>query len=147
MRVWFGITNFVVSEWQIFYLLNSGEFSCWLETKEFVLYCIKSVNTIWQQICVCVCVWGSLWRLVLQTKLLPSGSHYRVPTKYWERYLNRYKTSFIPLSVNPLNSGYWGGGKWRHLSVVCVFYCIIILCILVCGSPYVQDKFPKRQIK
>lgn len=37
---------------------------------------------------------------------------------------------------------------WRHVSIF-FFYCccIITLCILVCGSSYVQDKFPEGQIK
>ena len=37
-------------------------------------------------------------------KLLPSGSRYRVPVKHKKRYLNRYKFSFIPLSVNLVNA-------------------------------------------
>ena len=38
-------------------------------------------------------------------ELLPSGRCYRVPVKNKKRYLNRYKFSFIPLSVTLLNSG------------------------------------------
>ena len=38
-------------------------------------------------------------------ELLPSGRRYRVPVKNKKRYLNRYKFSFIPLSVTLLNSG------------------------------------------
>ena len=38
-------------------------------------------------------------------ELLPSGRRYRVPVKNKKRHLNRYKYSFIPISVNLLNSG------------------------------------------
>ena len=37
--------------------------------------------------------------------LLPSGRRYRIPTKNKKRYLNRYKFSFLPISVNLLNKG------------------------------------------
>ena len=37
-------------------------------------------------------------------ELLPSGRRYRVPVKNKKRYLNRYKFSFIPLSITLLNS-------------------------------------------
>ena len=43
--------------------------------------------------------------LYSEYELLPSGRRYRVPVKNKKRYLNRYKFSFIPLSVNLLNSG------------------------------------------
>ena len=38
-------------------------------------------------------------------ELLPSGRRYRVPVKSKKRFLNRYKFSFIPTSINILNSG------------------------------------------
>ena len=38
-------------------------------------------------------------------ELLPSGRRYRVPVKNKKRYLNRYKFSFVPLSITLLNSG------------------------------------------
>ena len=34
-----------------------------------------------------------------------SGRRYRVPVKNKKRHLNRYKYSFIPISVTLLNSG------------------------------------------
>ena len=37
--------------------------------------------------------------------LLPSGRRYRIPTKNKKRYLNRYRKSFLPISVNLLNAG------------------------------------------
>lgn len=49
--------------------------------------------------------------LYSEYELLPSGRRYRVPTKYRKRYLIRYKNSFIPLSVNLLNSGQKVGVK------------------------------------
>ena len=38
-------------------------------------------------------------------QLLPSGRRYRIPTKNKKRYLNRYKKSFLPRSINLLNIG------------------------------------------
>ena len=38
-------------------------------------------------------------------ELLPTGRRYRVPVKNKKRHLNRYKYSFIPISVTLLNSG------------------------------------------
>ena len=38
-------------------------------------------------------------------QLLPSGRRYRVPMTGNRRYLNRFKRSFVPLSITLLNAG------------------------------------------
>ena len=42
--------------------------------------------------------------LYSEYELLPSGRRYRVPVKNRNRHLNRYKFSFIPISVKLVNS-------------------------------------------
>ena len=53
--------------------------------------------------------------------LMPSGSRFRTPTCYY----NRYKHSFVPLSIKLLNDRHITTGNWGEaLWVVCVFCCL-----------------------
>lgn len=95
--------------------------------------------------------------------LLPWGRCCRVPVKYRKRHLNRYKNTFISLSLILPNAGWYEMRSCvpcvHVFSVVvhyrvcmyvvwlctCLCYAVIscfIACMYICGSLHVDDKFP-----